>query len=63
MMCGEKNRYTKSTAEKVAARNREKFGVKLRIYRCPSCGEYHLTSKTNWTKKIDKFYDKKNHKR
>ena len=46
MACSRKKRYgTMSEAERYAAKYELRRGVRLRIYRCPVCGGYHLTHK------------------
>lgn len=54
MICEQKNKYSKETAEKVCSHLREKTGQKLKIYKCAVCGAWHLTHKTNWTKRLRK---------
>ncbi len=55
MICEQKNRYSKQTAQKVCDHLREK-GQKLKIYECKQCGRWHLSHKTNWTNKPRKNY-------
>lgn len=55
MLCSEKNKYSKKTAEKVCRELREKNKVKLKIYQCVVCHYWHLTKKTRWLKKWDQF--------
>ena len=44
--CSRKKRYgTMHEAERYAAKYELRRGVRLRIYRCPVCGGYHLTHK------------------
>lgn len=60
MICEEKNKYSKATAQKACDRIGRKEGIRLRIYQCDLCGAWHLTSKTNWSNKINKIHVKNN---
>ncbi len=51
MVCQEKNKYSKQTAEKVRKYMSERDGLKLKVYLCEDCNKYHLTHVTNWVKK------------
>jgi len=51
MICEQKNKYSKETAQKICNRIRETTGQKLGIYKCNQCGRWHLTHRTNWTKR------------
>lgn len=55
MHCEEKNKYSKSTAEKVRDDVRKKTGKKMKIYQCVVCKCWHITKKTKWLKKWDKY--------
>lgn len=44
-MCHRKHRFwTATKAKQIAERCAKKRGVRLRIYQCPFCLGYHLTS-------------------
>lgn len=46
--CGKKSAYnSESEARKYAQKSKSLRGVRLRIYQCPFCRKYHLTSKVN----------------
>lgn len=52
--CGRKLRFTKSQAEKAlkqAQQSRANRGLasqERRVYECPRCGDWHLTSRETW---------------
>lgn len=53
MICDRKIAYWKRKyAENVAARNSAIYGVKLYVYECPWCGDFHLTRRdpATWRK-------------
>lgn len=51
-MCGSKVRYKSVAEAEAVARYRMNNGApKLRTYRCPICGGWHLTSKELWKHK------------
>ena len=44
-MCAKKRCYTTWEEANLMAMRRLSYGVKLRVYKCPVCHGYHLTSK------------------
>lgn len=47
--CGTKHRYRDELdAIGAAIRCSAKRGTPLRVYRCPDCGDWHLTKRRTW---------------
>lgn len=45
MMCLRKHRYaTKAEAGVAATEAGARYGIEFRVYRCPYCSEWHITS-------------------
>jgi hypothetical protein len=44
-MCGSKMAYATQADALVAATVNARYAASLRVYRCPICGKWHLTSK------------------
>lgn len=45
-MCLKKRKYkSEEVAKQIAKQCDEKYGVTHRVYYCPLCGHYHLTTK------------------
>lgn len=47
MKCWEKKAYSKKAAQETANHIRAKHGMKLDIYNCPDCNQWHLTKQLN----------------
>ena len=45
MRCEDKKRYsTKARAKQAASRHSKASGIELYVYKCPTCGFWHMTS-------------------
>ncbi len=52
--CGGKNCYSKNAAEKVKESSMKQRSKKIRMYLCPECHYYHLSSLINSLPPIQK---------
>lgn len=57
--CDYKNAYSKKTVMDVLAKQKARYPEKkFRAYECPICGKWHITHRTNWSKRKNKEYRK-----
>lgn len=49
--CSGKRRHKTQTSAIAAALRLSRRGHPLRVYRCPTCGDWHLTKRPTWTNK------------
>lgn len=54
-MCMRKKKFSsQSVAQNIAKECDEKYGKTHRVYMCPLCGYYHLTTKESYCKTMEK---------
>ena len=59
-MCMRKRKFFSQTvARNVAKECDKKYGKTHRVYFCPLCGYYHLTTKESYDKTVEKFNESK----